>query len=355
MVRQTGEKTMEKETSHTARGSQEKKGEVLTRRDFLRYSCAAGGAFLLGVHGGLAMGKSKSRVGFVQTEDREFGVRACIKALGVNPVRNKDVLIKPNFNTADPVPGSTDNETLETLVQEVWKMGAKSVSLGERSYPPTRDVMEAKGVIPLMKEFDVNIVNFDDLDDKDWVEFKPKDSHWKNGFRIARPVLETECLVSTCCLKTHQYGGIFTMSLKLHVGVVPTSRHGYDYMSELHSSLHQRKMIAEINAPFSPDLVVLDGIDAFVDGGPMTGKRAKGNVFLASTDRVAIDAVGVAILKLLGSNDQIMRPKIFEQEQIARAVELGLGVSSPTQIEMVPGDDQSRPYRDRALEVLKKG
>jgi hypothetical protein len=50
-------------------------------------------------------------------------------------------------------------------------------------------------------------------------------------------------------------------------------------MSELHQSPHQRKLIAEINAPFKPDFVVLDGIDAFVDGGPATGKRAQGNVF----------------------------------------------------------------------------
>ena len=145
------------------------------------------------------------------------------------------------------------------------------------------------------------------------------------------------------------------MSLKLHVGVVPTTRHGYEYMNELHSSPHQRKMIAEINAPFKLDLIVLDGIDAFVDGGPMTGERAKGNVFLASTDRVAIDAVGVAILKLLGSNNQIMNTKIFEQEQIARAVELGLGASSVSEIEVIPADAQSHEYRDRVVEVLEKG
>jgi uncharacterized protein (DUF362 family) len=145
------------------------------------------------------------------------------------------------------------------------------------------------------------------------------------------------------------------MSLKLHVGVVPTTRHGYNYMKELHSSPHQRKMIAEINAPFNPDLVILDGIDAFVDGGPMNGKRAKGNVFLASTDRVAIDAVGVAILKSLGSNDQIMKPKIFEQEQIARAVELGLGVPSPSGINIIAEDDQSREYRSRVVEILQQG
>jgi uncharacterized protein (DUF362 family) len=66
-------------------------------------------------------------------------------------------------------------------------------------------------------------------------------------------------------------------------------------------------MIAEINQPFQPSLIVLDGVEAFVDGGPMTGKRAKADVFLASTDRIAIDAIGVAVLKLLGSNAAIMK------------------------------------------------
>jgi uncharacterized protein (DUF362 family) len=126
-------------------------------------------------------------------------------------------------------------------------------------------------------------------------------------------------------------------------------------MGELHSSSHQRKMIAEINEPFKPALVILDGIDAFVDGGPMTGKPARGEVFLASTDRVAIDAVGVAILKFLGSNESITKPKIFEQEQIARAVELGLGASSPSEIDVIPADEKSQIYRDQVLEILKKG
>jgi uncharacterized protein (DUF362 family) len=294
-------------------------------------------------------------VALLSTEDRRYAVGLSIKALNIDPVKNKDVLIKPNFNTADLCPGSTHNDTLVALVEEAWKMGAKSVSLGERSYPPTREVMEQKDVLALMKNLDVRVIDFDQLDDKDWVEVKPKDSHWQDGFRVARPILEAECLISTCCLKTHQYGGVFTMSLKLHVGVVPTYRHGYDYMSELHRSANQQKMIAEINTAFEPDLIVLDGIEAFVDGGPADGKRAKGNVFLAATDRVAIDAVGVAILKSLGSNDQIMTPKIFEQEQIARAVEIGLGASSASEIEVIPVNDQSREYRDRVVRMLNKG
>jgi uncharacterized protein (DUF362 family) len=301
------------------------------------------------------MGKTVSRVAFVKTENRQQGVRGSIRALAINPVQGKKVLIKPNFNTADPVPGSTHNDTLKALVEELWAMGAKTISLGERSYPLTHEVMEQKGILPILEKLDVRVIDFDGLQENDWVEFKPVQSHWVNGFRVARPILEAECLISTCCLKTHQFGGVFTMSLKLHVGVVPTVRHGYEYMRQLHSSPHQRKMIAEINEPFRPKIVVLDGIEAFVDRGPATGKRARGEVFLASTDRVAIDAVGVAILKLLGSNESIMKPKIFEQEQIARAVELGLGAASPAEIELIPAGDQSREYGDRVMEILQKG
>jgi len=296
-----------------------------------------------------------SRVALVRTTDRKQGVKASIAALRENPVKGKEVLIKPNFNTADPCPGSTHNDTLAALVDELWAMGAKSISLGERSYPLTAAIMQEKGVIPLMLKRDVRIIDFDQLAKSDWVEFRPKESHWADGFRIARPILETECLVSTCCLKTHQYGGTFTMSLKLHVGVVPTVRHGFNYMNELHSSPYQREMIAEINTPFQPKLVVLDGIDAFVDGGPMTGIKAKGDLFLASTDRVAIDATGVAILKVLGSNPAIMKRKIFEQEQIARAEELGLGASSPAEIELFSADDGGLEFCAIVREMLDKG
>ena len=42
---------------------------------------------------------TKSRVALVHTEDRKSGVESSIRALGINPAKNKNVLIKPNFNT----------------------------------------------------------------------------------------------------------------------------------------------------------------------------------------------------------------------------------------------------------------
>jgi uncharacterized protein (DUF362 family) len=162
-------------------------------------------------------------------------------------------------------------------------------------------------------------------------------------------------LVSTGCLKTHQFGGVITLSLKLHVGVVPTFRNGFGYMQELHGSAHQQEMIAEINQPFSPALVVMDGVETFVDGGPATGKRVNGNLVMATTDRVAADAVGVAMLKHLGSNRAIMDNPVFAQRQIKRAAELGVGVRSATEIELIPADDASRGLASALGNILSRG
>jgi uncharacterized protein (DUF362 family) len=298
------------------------------------------------------MPSQKTPVALMHTSDRLMGVGTVIDALQTNPVKNKNVLVKPNFNTADPAPGSTHNDTLVALVKKIWAMGAKTIRLGERSWSTTREVMAQKGVIALMAELDVDIIDFDELPPQDWVQVAVDHSHWRNGFRIARPILEAECLVSTGCLKTHQFGGVFTHSLKLHVGVVPTGRNGFDYMTELHQSPHQRALIAEINAPFSVDLILLDGVDAFIDGGPATGKRAKGNILLASQDRIAIDAVGIAALKTMGANRQIMETPIFEHGQIARAVELGIGVRAISDINVIAADENSQRYRDRVVAQL---
>lgn len=84
-------------------------------------------------------------------------------------------------------------------------------------------------------------------------------------------------------------------------------------MSELHSSPHQRLMIAEINKAYQPALVLLDGVEALVNGGPEAGKQVKSNVILAGTDRVAVDVVAssYAVPKATGFCDPWARPKRF--------------------------------------------
>ena len=296
--------------------------------------------------------RKRTIVSLVRTGDRKTGVGKAIELLGMNPVRGREVLLKPNFNTADDFPGSTHNDTLVELIRKLRSMGARKIIIGERSGPPdTADVMKEKGIHDLCRDLKVDLMNFEELPPEQWVRVRPEDSHWRNGFDIAKPVLDSECVVSTCCLKTHGFGGVFTMSLKLSVGVTHKRN-----MRELHTSfLSMRKMIAEINQAYTPSLIVLDGIEAFVDGGPMRGRQKRAEVILAGTDRVAIDAVGVAVLKELGSNRDIMDRKIFEQEQIARAVELGLGAAGPEEIEIVTEDGEGRKYAERLRSILLQG
>ena len=314
------------------------------------------GIFLTAATGEKAMAKArnnmKTKVTLVKTSDRRTGINKAVDLLGIDPVGGKNVLLKPNFNTADPYPGSTHNDTLEQLILNLKGMGAKGITIGERSGPPnTADVLSQKGIYDLCRRHDAGIINFEDLPPEDWVKVKPKHSHWINGFLVARPVIDSDCTVVTCCLKTHGYGGVFTMSLKLSVGVTHKKN-----MSELHSSfINMRRMIAEINQAYTPSLIVLDGMEAFVDGGPMHGTKKRADVILAGTDRIAIDAVGLAVLKQLGSNKDIMKRKIFQQEQIARAVELGLGISGPEGIEIVTDDDDSKKYAGKLTEILMEG
>jgi len=294
----------------------------------------------------------KTTISLVRTSDRESGIRRAVEILGINPVQGKEVLLKPNFNTADPFPGSTHNDTLIHLLSHMKTMGAKSISIGERSGPPdTKKVLMQKGIYDICRKLGRDLINFEELPPDKWLRIRPGKSHWRDGFDIAKPVLDSECIVMTCCLKTHGYGGVFTMSLKLSIGVTHKRN-----MTELHTSFRSmQKMIAEVNQGYTPSLILLDGIEAFVDGGPMTGLRKRADVLLAGTDRIAIDAVGLAILKELGSNKHIMEKKIFDQEQIARAGELGLGVNSPGQIEIVTGDEESRKYADKLRKILLKG
>lgn len=325
----------------------------MNRRNFLKTSLSTLAAVPTLRFSGPEAGVSEktTRIAVVKTKDRASGVKQAVGLLDLPSMKGKSIFLKPNFNTADPYPAGTHNDTLIALIQEIKSRGAAEVTLGERSGPPpTQKVMEEKGIFGLSKELGFKVINFEELAEADWQPFSPPGNHWSKGFFVPRPLAEAEYIVSTCCLKTHQYGGVFTMSLKLAVGTTPK-----ELMRELHSSPNQRLMIAEINTAYSPRLIVMDGLEAFVDGGPSTGRKAVGDIIIAGTDRVAVDAVGVAVLKELGSNEAIMGRKIFEQEQIKRAAELGLGVSSPQQVELTASDEASRLYVEKLKAILAEG
>jgi uncharacterized protein (DUF362 family) len=299
-----------------------------------------------------------TQVAFIKTDDRSRGVQMAMDLLDFNTQNGKSVFLKPNFNSADDAPGSTHNDTLTTMIRSLKDRGADRITIGDRSgMGDTRQVMARKEIFRMADELGCDTVVFDELDADGWMKMQVDGGHWRNGFAVARPVLEADGVIQTCCLKTHRYGGHFTLSLKNSVGLVAKTvpGEGHDYMRELHGSAHQRAMIAEINTAYQPDFVLMDGMEAFVKGGPARGTLVQPQLILASTDRVALDAVGVAILRAYGTTNEVSRGLIFEQEQIARAMALGLGATGPDQIELITPDEESEQAAIPIRELLLQG
>lgn len=301
----------------------------------------------------------RARVAVVRTEDRAEGVARALNLLGQGDFQGKRLLIKPNYNSADRAPGSTDNEVLIPTLNWLQNHGADRLTIGDRSgMGHTRSVMDRVGLYALAGDYGFDVQVFDELRAEDWVRVRFDGSHWPAGFPVARPVMEADGIISLCCLKTHRFGGHFTLSLKNSVGMVAKTLPGdpVDYMSDvLHRSPWQRELIADVNTAYAPDLVVLDGVDAFVAGGPERGTEVHPGVILAGTDRVAIDAVGVAILRHFGTTPAVQSGPIFAQEQIARAAALGLGADGPDKIELVTEDAGSGEFAREIRAILDQG
>jgi uncharacterized protein (DUF362 family) len=328
-----------------------------TRRAVLKGAIGIGGALAL-VAPDIARAAAPprtSRVVLVLTTDRAAGTRKAIDLLRPSGLARKSVLIKPNYNTGGPAPAATDSAVLEAIIKELRNAGSGPITVGDRSgMASTRQAMQAKGVFRLAERYGLRILAFDELDARGWHRVAAAGTHWQQGFAIARPVLDAGAVVSTCCLKTHRFGGHFSLSLKNTVGMVARYIPGdpHDYMAELHASPSQRLMIAEANLAYKPALIVLDGVDAFVTGGPDVGAIAHPGAILAGTDRIAVDVIALALLRSLGTTASVAQGSIWQLEQIRRAVELGLGAGKAAQIQIVTADSASRRTADQLHRLL---
>lgn len=298
-----------------------------------------------------------SEVFLVGSSDREAAVRGLFNQTDLAGFSGKSVAVKANFNSADPFPASTHPDTLKAIVNVLKEAGAKEVTLAERSgMGDTRETLEQLGIFDLSKQLGFKVVVLDEEPKESWVKIERGGTHWVKGFYLSKVFLDADIVVQTCCLKTHRFGGHFTMSLKNSVGLVAKSVPGglYNYMWELHGSPYQRLMVAEINKFYHVDLVVMDATEAFVSGGPDKGTEVTPGLMLMSRDRVAIDAVGVAILRGFGASSLTKKP-VFQLDQIRRAAELGVGANSVSAIKLTPLDDRGRGAVDQIEHILTEG
>jgi uncharacterized protein (DUF362 family) len=271
--------------------------------------------------------------------DLSQAVKAAVDAIGgvrlaLQP--QDRVLLKANFNSDDEYPASTDLAFLAAVVQVLRGEGITDLSLGERSgwpWMPTKKVLKAMGVIEAAEKLDLPLIDFDS---GPWMEISlGEQAKWWKGVAYHQSLKGFDKIVYLPCMK-HHFLATFTMSLKLTVGLTHPVEMQYmhaDFDNGKTDEPMYLKMI-ELSLPVGPDLIIMDGRKSFVTGGPDNGEVVEPNVILASGDRIALDVEGVKILQSYPRENLIQAP-VWEMPVIKRAIELGLGVKSEDDYQVI--------------------
>jgi len=290
--------------------------------------------------------ESRIPLTLIKSSDRKSAIRRVVEALAGIDLEGRRVFLKPNFNSPHPFPATTHPETLEAVVEVLRTARCGPITIMERSgMGSTREILRKLRIDSLAERLDLEVIALEELPSSQWREESMMSSHWKRGIRVPKFIDRDVCLVQVCNLKTHRFGGIYSAGLKNSIGLIAKRREEagatYNYMRELHESPDQRRMIAEVNQVFVPELVIMDATRVFINRGPEVGDLAYPEAIAASKDTVAIDAVGVALLRLEGAGRALGNRAVFDQDQIKRAVELGLGAKSEKDIDIITDDVES--------------
>jgi uncharacterized protein (DUF362 family) len=275
----------------------------------------------------------KALVSFVMCDE---GVKeAILKAVDrlggfAQAIKPRDrILLKPNFNSDDPPPGSTALDFLGAVIELLRDHGCTQISVGEgagRPSVPSSRVFAKMGLVAKMAEMQVPLIDFDH---SSYIDV-PVDGEHFDVIAYPRELEDFDKIVYLPTMKTHFLAG-FSMSIKLAVGLT----HLFDrFMLHADSNMFVCERSVEMNIPIKPDLIIMDGRVSFVSGGPAIGLAVHPGVILASGDQIAMDVQGVRLLQNYAAVNHLTRDA-WNLPQIKTAVKYGLGIQGEQELQLV--------------------
>jgi uncharacterized protein (DUF362 family) len=271
-------------------------------------------------------------VGLSRNKDTLESVRTAVELAGGLGIKKRStVLIRPNANTADLPPGSTNPEVLRGAIRAAKEYDPEKVIVAEKSMTTldTEEVLKELGLWQVAEAEGVDeILTFDRIKRR---HVEPHGAYsWQYGFDVPEFLESIDYTIALPVIKTH-WTATFTMGLKSQISITADRDrrqlpHGQGW------DMIFGNMIAESNLVNKPDFYISDATKCFVTEGPNIGTLREPDIVLASSDVIANDAVGLALLKSLGTIPKIRAHSVWAQPQIKRAVELNLGVHSREEI-----------------------
>lgn len=236
------------------------------------------------------------------------------------------VLVKPNYNSADTPPASTEPEFLKAIVELLFTQGAEKVVVGESSWQmlKTRKALDKTGTLAALDGTGAEIAFFDE---GNYAKVEVGGKYLKH-VNLTERAMGFDKLIYSCCMKTH-FRADFSLSLKLAFGFTKKSDR-----IEFHLS-HLKEKLVDLNLVVQPNLIIMDGRTCFISGGPFNGEVRKPNLVLASGDRVAMDVEAIKVIE--GFEGSSLKENPWRYTQIQHAKALRIGVESEAEYSVVTG------------------
>ncbi|MGA1874217.1 MAG: DUF362 domain-containing protein [bacterium] len=287
-------------------------------------------------------------VSIVRRPDIEDMVRTAIDLAGgfheINP--GETVVIKPNITCRsnpdfDGIRVVTSPDVLRSVIRAVKERTDRTnITVADACAFgfSTREAARSYGLYDVCLE---EGVNFSGWEEEKYISFTHKGFfHVRSKRKIPASLSSFNHFINVPILKNHEMvpfsNAGYTCCLKNFVGLIsPYNR----------LDLHTRDLgekVAELNLCV-PNITmnIVDALTVILTDGPAGSAMdiANPGLVLASKDRVACDSLALAVLKYYASRQGIERDyvhqSVWEQSQIRRASQLGLGRVNPDLINII--------------------
>lgn len=243
------------------------------------------------------------------------------------------VAIKPNLIMAKnpEFPVTTHPLVIKAVVRWLRKHGVTDITLAESSgglY--TAEYMNNVYRVCGMKQLEPDLKLNDD--------FSAKTVHCEEGFKnhsfhIITPIVEADYIINICKLKTHAMTG-YSGGIKNLFGTIPGLEK--PQMHYLWPDIKDfSNMLLELARTVSPQLTVIDAIDAMEGNGPTGGTSHPLHLILVARDFYTQDYFAAG---LMGLNP-------MEIEMISQAVDAGLAKPDEIELKGDPVPDNLTPFQ----------
>lgn len=261
-------------------------------------------------------------VSLVRGDDIDRMVREAVDLIGGIErlaIRGKTVLLKPNVVSGEPPPVTTNPEVVRAVIKLLREAGAKKIYVGDMSALltlPTKKNMARTGLLEMAEENGAEPLFFED---HEWVKVDLPQAQYVKEAYVSEWIYRADRVINLPVVKTHR-NATYTICLKNFIGATHGRQRPY-----LVDPSHWDEIIAELNLAYQPHLNIVDATRVMVSGGPWSGDEERPGLIIASGDRIASDIIGLGLIKHYGRAMRVAERGVWDQRQIKRAVELGLG------------------------------